>query len=132
MGVAEVAAAIVVACGVTAARELRGSALAAVRATAAARMKGLAADDERKKESCVFGLRAPEDGACAYLHPRCIPTVIANYSRLTSDSLHPGKQAHIHIHTRYCVVLFYSLQSEVGRLPSRGTLEYRYGDPGLG
>ena len=46
VGVAEVAAAIVVACGVTAARELRGSALAAVRATAAARMKGLAADDE--------------------------------------------------------------------------------------
>jgi len=46
VGVAEVAAAIVVACGVTAARELRGSALAAVRAMAAARMKGLAADDE--------------------------------------------------------------------------------------
>ena len=47
----EVVAAIVVACGVTAARELRGS--------ASARMKGLAADDEWKKESCVFGLRAP-------------------------------------------------------------------------
>jgi hypothetical protein len=42
----EVAAAIEVACGVTAARELRGSARRAVRATAAARMKGLAADDE--------------------------------------------------------------------------------------
>jgi len=60
----------------------------------------------------VFGLRAPEDGACAYMYlqvPACIPiAVIANYSRLTStsDSLHPGKQAHIHIHTRYCVVLF--------------------------
>ena len=44
-------AAIVIACGVTAARELRGS--------ASARMKGLAADDECKKESCVFGLRTP-------------------------------------------------------------------------